>query len=107
VLDQIFASDPASIISLTTHSGEGASLLRVLGHRTFSLSTGAIIPVLVAANVVAAQAPTTTTQAWQAASWCTNGPPVSSQTDAPYACVCSDGVAPVATTAPASILFSE
>jgi len=107
VLDQIFASDSASIISLTTHSGEGASLLRVLGHQPFSLSTGAIIPVLVAAKIVPGQASTTTTQPWQPMSWCTNGPPVTSQSDAPYACVGSGGVAPVATTAPASILFAN
>jgi len=103
VLDELFASDPATIISITTHSGEGGSLLRVLGHQPFSLSTGAIIPVLVKAQFVSGEAPATTTQPWQASSWCTNGPPLSSQTDAPYACVCSNGVAPVATTAPASI----
>jgi len=97
-LDQIFASDDAQVISITTHSGETSSLLRVLGHRSFSLVTGAVIPVLVRAErVKVAEGATTTTVPWDAGLWCTNGPPLASST----ACVCSDGVAPVATTASA------
>lgn len=97
-LDQIFSSDDAEVISITTHSGETSSLLRVLGHRSFSLVTGAVIPVLVKAEKVkAAEGATTTTIPWDAGAWCTNGPPLASST----ACVCSDGVVPVATTASA------
>ncbi|KAG9761607.1 putative GPI anchored protein, partial [Aureobasidium melanogenum] len=98
-LDEIFSSSPkdAEVISITTHSGEASSLLRVLGHRSFSLVTGAVIPVFVKAEVlsIAKNATTTTTVPWDAAAWCTNGPPVTSDA----ACVCSNGVLPVATTA--------
>lgn len=94
-LDQIFSSDNAEVISITTHSGETASLLRVLGHRSFSLVTGAVIPVLIKAEKVKiVEGATTTTVPWDAGAWCTNGPPLSSNA----ACVCSNGVAPVATT---------
>ncbi|TIA26332.1 phosphoglycerate mutase-like protein [Aureobasidium pullulans] len=95
-LDDIFYNDDASVVSITTHSGETSSLLRVLGHRAFSLVTGAVIPVLVKAETIkVAQGATTTTVPWDAGAWCTNGPPLASNT----ACVCSNGVAPVATTA--------
>lgn len=87
------------MVSITTHSGEASSMLRVLGHRSFSLVTGAVIPVFVKAEtmMVAKNATTTTTVPWDAAAWCTNGPPLTSSA----ACVCSNGVAPVATTASA------
>ncbi|KAH0335896.1 putative GPI anchored protein, partial [Aureobasidium melanogenum] len=96
-LDEIFTSSPeASIISITTHSGEASSLLRVLGHRSFSLVTGAVIPVFVKAETMSiAKNATMTTVPWDAAAWCTNGPPVTSNA----ACVCSNGMLPVATTA--------
>ncbi|KAJ9618942.1 putative phosphoglycerate mutase pmu1 [Taxawa tesnikishii (nom. ined.)] len=97
-LDSVFSSDPSRVISITTHSGEGASLLRVLGHIPFSLSTGAIIPVLVKAETIKSMPSATTTQPWTTSAWCTNGPPVSSETALPYACVCSNGVSPVAAT---------
>jgi len=102
VLDDIFANDKSTVISITTHSGEGASLLRVLGHRVFSLSTGAIIPVLVKAQVIRSAPPATTTSAWTTSQWCTNGPPITSQTTGADACVCSGGVAPVAFSPPVS-----
>jgi len=50
VLDSIFSSDDHTWISITSHSGEIGSILRVLGHQSFSLSTGAVIPVLVKAE---------------------------------------------------------
>ena len=99
-LDSIFAGDAADVVSITTHSGEAASLLRVLQHRVFGLVTGAIIPVLVRAETVriTSMSPTTTSsQPWTASSWCTNGPPISSATTG---CMCSGGVAPVATLLP-------
>jgi len=101
-LDEVFGADKSSVISITTHSGEGASLLRVLGHRAFSLSTGAIIPVLVRAEVVHDAPPATTTAPWATSAWCTNGPPVTSMGNAPYNCVCSAGVSPTAFSPPVS-----
>ncbi|KAL1306177.1 hypothetical protein AAFC00_004279 [Neodothiora populina] len=97
-LDSVFATDKAArVVSITTHSGEAASLLRVLGHRVFSLVTGAIIPVLVKAETVAigSGAATTTTVPWTSSAWCTNGAPLSSIDGG--ACVCSGGVMPTAT----------
>ena len=102
MLDQVFASDPASVISITTHSGEAASLLRVLGHIPFSLNTGAIIPVLVKAETVKTAPSATTTVPWQPSSWCTNGPPATSLSTGAAQCVCSNSVTPIATLATVS-----
>ncbi|KAI4205220.1 MAG: hypothetical protein LQ350_000542 [Teloschistes chrysophthalmus] len=52
LLDDIFTHDDSVFVSLTAHSGAICSLLRVLGHREFRLSTGAVIPVLVKAVTV-------------------------------------------------------
>lgn len=87
VLDEIFSTDASTYISITTHSGEGASLLEVLGHIPFSLNTGAIIPVLVKAETTTIWgSPTpTTTPAWTPSPHCTK-PPLS--TDSAGNCVC-------------------
>ncbi|KAI1608934.1 histidine phosphatase superfamily [Exophiala viscosa] len=50
LLDSIMQSgqgSQAERISFTSHSGAIGAMLRVLGHRPFSLPTGAVIPVLV------------------------------------------------------------
>jgi len=75
-------------LSLTTHSGEGASLLSVLGHIPFSLSTGAVIPVLVEAVTNSGSPPVTTVLPYTSQIVC-NQPPVTSQ--ATGTCVCSSG----------------
>ena len=49
-LDDIFAHDDNTIISLTAHSGTIAAILRGVGHRAFSMETGGIIPILVKAE---------------------------------------------------------
>ncbi|KAI0799256.1 phosphoglycerate mutase-like protein [Xylaria sp. FL0064] len=54
VIDDIFGHDANTWISLTTHSGQIAMVLKVLGHRVFGLSTGQAIPVLVRAKTIAA-----------------------------------------------------
>lgn len=51
LLDDIVTHDDSTYISLTTHSGSIASLLRVIGHREFRLPTGAVIPVLIKADM--------------------------------------------------------
>ncbi|KAH8821123.1 phosphoglycerate mutase family protein [Xylogone sp. PMI_703] len=58
VLDDVFSHDKNTWISITSHSGEIASILRVLRHREFDLGTGQAIPVLVKAETVEGQAPT-------------------------------------------------
>ncbi|CAA9965169.1 phosphoglycerate mutase family protein [Pyrenophora teres f. maculata] len=61
VLDDIVSTDKSTYISITSHSGEIASLLRVLSHRPFSLSTGSAIPVLVKSITLNVPAPPTIT----------------------------------------------
>ncbi|KAK9386028.1 histidine phosphatase superfamily [Lipomyces mesembrius] len=75
VLDDIFMNDPSTYISITTHSGEAASMLSVLGHRPFSLSTGAVIPILVRAETVLGRPPFPTRQPWTVISTCATLPP--------------------------------
>lgn len=94
-LDQIFDSEDGVVISITSHSGEIGSLLRVLNHQTFSLSTGAVITVLVRAEKISPkEVTTTTTQPWTASAHCTT-PPVSSISGG--ACVCPNSATPVTT----------
>lgn len=91
-LESIFSTHHVgSFISITSHSGEIASILRVLNHRDFSLNTGAVIPVLVEAVTVQAS-PTTTAAIWIPSSHCT-APPLSSISNG--ACVCSNNASPV------------
>lgn len=52
LLDDIFSHDASTFVSLTSHSGAIASLLRVTGHREFRLPTGALLPLLVKATSV-------------------------------------------------------
>lgn len=47
VMREIFEGDANTWISISSHSGQIAAALRVLGHRDFGLGTGQIIPVLV------------------------------------------------------------
>ncbi|TVY56790.1 putative phosphoglycerate mutase [Lachnellula cervina] len=56
-LGDVFSSDKNTYISISSHSGAIGSILRVLGHRSFSLGTGQVIPVLVKAERVAGDGP--------------------------------------------------
>jgi hypothetical protein len=98
VLDDVFSHDDSTFISVTSHSGAISSMLRgeflpfifpiearlrgrgrliriVLGHRVFSLNTGAVIPVLVKAEMVEGPAPTMTVQPYTTVSTCATPPP--------------------------------
>jgi broad specificity phosphatase PhoE len=103
VLDDLFAHDANTWLSITSHSGEIRSLLRVLGHREFSLGTGAVIPVLVEAKWEASNpsssSSTLTAPAFTSTSFCTNGPQITSVASG---CVCSErsSSAVIATAAP-------
>ncbi|KAF2671226.1 putative GPI anchored protein [Microthyrium microscopicum] len=90
-LDDIFSSKSGLFVSVTSHSGEIGSLLRVLGHQAFSLNTGAIIPVLVKAEKLPGT-PTTGSATWTQSPHCT-APPLSSISNG--ACVCPSSAAPV------------
>lgn len=52
LLDNIFAEDENTFLSLTSHSGAIASVLEAVGHRAFRLETGGVIPVLLKAKRV-------------------------------------------------------
>ncbi|KAI9756750.1 MAG: hypothetical protein M1815_002922 [Lichina confinis] len=52
LLDDVFTNDGHTFISFTSHSGTTNSILRVIGHRPFPLVPGAIIPVLVRAEII-------------------------------------------------------
>ncbi|KAL6715772.1 putative phosphoglycerate mutase pmu1 [Lecanora helva] len=80
VLDQVFKTDRNTYISITSHSGEIASILSVLGHRTFSLSTGAVIPVLVKAQTIGGSTPSTSEQPFTPICTCTTPPAVTATT---------------------------
>ncbi|KAB8210515.1 histidine phosphatase superfamily [Aspergillus parasiticus] len=91
-LDSIFqANNSGLFVSVTSHSGEISSILRVVKHRTFKLNTGAVIPVLVRAETVP-ETPTTTSVSWTASAHCT-APPVTSVDS----CVCPSTAVPVTT----------
>ena len=60
VLDDIVQSsdhEETTVFSLTSHSGAIRALLRVIGHRSFGLPTGGIIPLLVKVERVSGAAP--------------------------------------------------
>ncbi|KAJ5135795.1 uncharacterized protein N7515_005073 [Penicillium bovifimosum] len=94
-LGQVFFASSGkkeAFVSVTAHSGEIASILRVLKHREFSLNTGAVIPVLVKAEKVEHGASTTSSVPWTVSPHCTE-PPVTSVS----ACVCPSSAVPVTT----------
>ncbi len=97
-LDEVFATDASTWLSVTSHSGEIASTLSVLHHIEFDLNTGAIIPVLVKAQFLpASDKPTPTTWAWTVSTHCTASPKTSKSPN-PQGCVCTGGKAGRVTT---------
>ncbi|KAF2475313.1 phosphoglycerate mutase-like protein [Lindgomyces ingoldianus] len=52
LLDDVFAHDNGAFLSLTSHSGAIASVLEAVGHRSFDLETGGVIPAFVKAERV-------------------------------------------------------
>ena len=79
-LDDIFNHDHDTYISITSHSGEIASILRVIGHRVFSLRTGAVMPVLVRAETVVGAVSVAPTEPYSPICTCTSSPPVKATT---------------------------
>jgi hypothetical protein len=67
-LDDIFAHDEGVFLSLTSHSGAIRSILEAIGHRSFALQTGGVIPVVVKAKKVGGQR-------WQPPKEASEGPP--------------------------------
>lgn len=51
-LEDIFTVDERSaFLSITSHSGSIAAILRAVGHRTFALPTGGVMPLFVKVKV--------------------------------------------------------
>lgn len=89
LLDDIFTSDDHTWLSLTSHSGTIRTILDVIGHQSFSLATGGIIPVLVEAKFLpASEAPSTTIGGYTTSTWCHNAPPATSIASLEQGCVC-------------------
>ncbi|MCJ1430630.1 hypothetical protein MMC29_008548 [Sticta canariensis] len=78
LLDDLFTHDRSTFISLTSHSGSIAAILRAVGHRPFGLVTGAVIPVLVRAETIQGSAPSTSIAPSTSAPTCTVDPTPSS-----------------------------
>ncbi|KAB8301075.1 hypothetical protein EYC80_002992 [Monilinia laxa] len=57
LLDDLFLNDNSTFISLSSHSGAINTILRVIGHRSFPLQTGAVIPVLIKGQNVLGEDP--------------------------------------------------
>lgn len=74
LLDDLFQTDPSTFISLTSHSGAIASILRAIGHRPFALPTGSVTAVLVKAEKIAGEPPAVTVDPPTTAPTCTVGP---------------------------------
>lgn len=90
LLDDIFTSDESTWISFTSHSGTISTLLDVIGHRSFSLATGSVVPVLVKAEFLpVSHAPSATVGGYTTSTWCHNGPPITSSSGVAQGCVCS------------------
>lgn len=98
-IGDVFANDDATWISVSSHSGAIRRLLEVLGHRTFSLSTGQIIPVLVRAEVVDTPEPVTTQSGFTPEATCKSTPVTSISGQG---CVCSDVILTTTTTTAAA-----
>lgn len=104
-LDDIFLHDDHTWISLTSHSGTIAKILRVIGHQSFRLATGGVLPVLVrgeflpssssciedgATSITTTMTTTSTVESsyYTTSTWCHNGPPVTSLASDEQGCVC-------------------
>ncbi|KAI9885962.1 MAG: Translation factor guf1 mitochondrial [Watsoniomyces obsoletus] len=59
LLDDVIGHDERTYISMTSHSGTTNSIMRVIGHRPFSLVPGALMPVLVKVEAVNEELPST------------------------------------------------
>jgi len=93
VLDEILGCKSAkTVISITSHSGEISSLLRVLGHQPFRLSTGSIIPALIKVDRLVGSETTTASASYTTSAHCTVAPVTSI---AGTGCVCPNSAAPI------------
>ena len=64
-LDDIFSHHNDTVFSLTSHGGAVGAMLRAVGHREFALKTGAVIPVLIKAELFPGEEPETPCVPWE------------------------------------------
>ena len=64
LLDDIFTHDDKTWVSMTSHGGAIAAILRVVGHRPFALRTGSVMPVVVKAVRVRGDKPKVDIEPW-------------------------------------------
>ncbi|KAI6714319.1 GPI anchored protein [Diplocarpon mali] len=74
VLQDVWTSDQNVYISVSAHSGEISSILRVLKHRRFPLGTGQAIPILIKAEKVPGAAPPPKEAPWEPVATCSQLP---------------------------------
>ena len=65
LLDDILRHNNDTVFSLTSHGGAVQAVLRAIGHRPFPLKTGAVIPVLVRADLISGKEPETPIDPWK------------------------------------------
>jgi broad specificity phosphatase PhoE len=64
-LDDIFKHNDDTVFSLTSHGGAVQAMLRAVGHRQFPLKTGAVIPVLIKAELLPGEEPEIPIDPWK------------------------------------------
>ncbi|KIW78090.1 hypothetical protein Z517_07923 [Fonsecaea pedrosoi CBS 271.37] len=74
LLDDVFAHDESTYISITSHSETIEATLRVVGHSALSLPPGGIVPVLVKVSEVSGKRHDGDEQGWEAKPACESDP---------------------------------
>lgn len=64
LLNDIFQNDDSTIVSITAHSGLISSILKVVGHRKWTLKTGQMIPVIVKGSHLGQFVPPSLNKPW-------------------------------------------
>jgi broad specificity phosphatase PhoE len=64
LLEDIFSHDERTVISMTSHGGAIAAILRAVRHRPFSLRTGAIVPMLIKVERMNGEKPKAHIEPW-------------------------------------------
>lgn len=74
-LDEISRKDRSLGISVTSHGGTIASILRVVGHRDFVVPTGGLLPMVVKVEFVDEERPREREVEWERGPECVGGKP--------------------------------
>ena len=65
LFDDIFRHNDDTVFSLTSHGGAVGAMLRNIGHRPFPLKTGAVMPVLIKAELLRGEEPEIPIEPWK------------------------------------------